>query len=98
MGVDGVGDEQGEMGDNLPFVSLAMDSVQSVSVSNHHVCALSDAGKVKCWGPTYEAVVRPVQHDDDDYHHSKPATGSVAPAPAVRPTRDGADQQHDQNN
>ena len=38
------------------------------------------------------------QHNDDDDHQSHACTGPVSPAPAVRPSRDRTNQQHDQNN
>lgn len=65
---DPIGDDPGEMGDALPFVDLGEDFfVVQVTTGTTHSCALSDDGRVKCWGanadvdqpepPTYE--VRP---------------------------------------
>lgn len=45
------GDAPNEMGDNLPAVSLGTGrTALSVSVGEHHVCALLDNSAVKCWG------------------------------------------------
>jgi hypothetical protein len=46
-----VGDDPGEMGDALPYVDLGSDvRVVQVSPNRHHTCALTDDGRVKCWG------------------------------------------------
>lgn len=56
----GWGDDSGEMGDNLPFLDLGTDFVAvEVAVSPNHSCALSDDGRVKCWG---EAVLQEGDH------------------------------------
>ncbi|MBI4676690.1 MAG: hypothetical protein HY748_03835 [Elusimicrobia bacterium] len=45
------GDGPGEMGDNLPAVSLGAGRTASVVVAGaYHACALLDNGAVKCWG------------------------------------------------
>ncbi|MBI3898788.1 MAG: Ig-like domain-containing protein [Gammaproteobacteria bacterium] len=45
------GDAPGEMGDNLPPVSLgAGRTVVDLIVGNNHKCALLDNGVLKCWG------------------------------------------------
>lgn len=45
------GDEAGEMGDNLPSVSLGTGrTVVQVAAGNSHACALLDNSQVKCWG------------------------------------------------
>lgn len=47
----GLGDEPGEMGDNLPPVSLgASKSAVAISAGNLHTCAILNDGNVKCWG------------------------------------------------
>jgi cysteine-rich repeat protein len=44
------GDEPGEMGDNLPVVSLGPDPATSVEMGSSHVCVLLENRSVKCWG------------------------------------------------
>jgi cysteine-rich repeat protein len=43
------GDQQGEMGDNLAFVSLGQ-KVTAITAGWIHTCALLADGSVKCWG------------------------------------------------
>lgn len=45
---EGIGDDPGEMGANLPFIDVGMDVVEITC----HVfgCALGSEGQVKCWG------------------------------------------------
>ena len=46
-----MGDQSGEMGDALPFVSLAPGrTVAYIAAGNAHTCAILDNGSVKCWG------------------------------------------------
>ena len=46
-----IGDEPGQMGDNLPSIDLGTGrTAKQVSVGRQHVCALLDNGTVKCWG------------------------------------------------
>ncbi len=46
-----LGNNPGEMGDQLPFVDLGRDiRVEQLSVGGAHSCALLTDGKVKCWG------------------------------------------------
>ena len=48
---DNIGDEPGEMGDNLPPVDLGTGrTATAVATSGGHTCALLDDGTVKCWG------------------------------------------------
>ncbi len=45
------GDNAGEMGDNLPAVSLGTSrTATAITAGNAHTCALLDNGAVKCWG------------------------------------------------
>jgi len=43
------GDGGGELGDNLPAISLAGQAV-AISAGGYHSCALLDDGAVQCWG------------------------------------------------
>lgn len=46
-----VGRAETEMGDNLPYTKLGDDFVaKNVECAGAFACALSEAGKVKCWG------------------------------------------------
>jgi hypothetical protein len=52
-----IGDDPGEMGDALPFVDLGHDvRVTQVSIGTYHACALTDAGRIKCWGANYDVT------------------------------------------
>eukprot|EP01083_Nonionella_stella_P184683 671505_1 len=45
------GDDVGQMGDNLPFVDLGSGFTPiQIDSGYKFTCALSDLGKVKCWG------------------------------------------------
>ncbi|CAN0440080.1 unnamed protein product [Pylaiella littoralis] len=45
-----LGDEDGEMGDNLPAVDLGDNTVGQVAAGQSHTCVLSTSGDVACWG------------------------------------------------
>ncbi len=48
---DTIGDQSGEMGDNLNAVALGTGrSVKQITAGFTHTCALLDGGEVKCWG------------------------------------------------
>lgn len=49
--INPLGDELGEMGNNLPVVDLgAGRTAVSLAAGYYHTCALLDDGSVKCWG------------------------------------------------
>ena len=46
-----LGDESGEMGNNLPFVELGTGrTATAISAGGSHTCAILDNASVKCWG------------------------------------------------
>jgi alpha-tubulin suppressor-like RCC1 family protein len=53
------GDGPGEMGDNLPTVSLASSgtAVKDFAAGGIHTCAVLADGRVKCWGSNVEAML-----------------------------------------
>ncbi|MFO0666029.1 MAG: hypothetical protein U0174_18905 [Polyangiaceae bacterium] len=45
------GKAPGEMGDNLPYVSLGTGrTATAIAIGAHHSCAILDDGSIKCWG------------------------------------------------
>jgi alpha-tubulin suppressor-like RCC1 family protein len=49
--ITNLGNLAGQMGDNLPSVDLGSNFMaKKLAAGYHHNCALSTAGKVKCWG------------------------------------------------
>tara|TARA_B100000315_G_C14553231_1_gene576871 strand:- start:321 stop:1973 length:1653 start_codon:yes stop_codon:yes gene_type:complete len=57
LGIDNttyMGDDTGEMGDNLPSINLGTDRTAiAISAGGTHNCALLDNGAVKCWGNNF---------------------------------------------
>ena len=50
--INPTGDEEGEMGDDLPVVTLddeGMRTATKLSCSNQHTCIIMDNGAAKCW-------------------------------------------------
>jgi E3 ubiquitin-protein ligase HERC3 len=46
-----MGDDAGEMGDNLPVVNLGSGlSATKLALGEHHSCAILNNGALKCWG------------------------------------------------
>ena len=46
-----LGDDAGEMGDNLPFVNLGSGrTATAISAGANHTCAILDNNTLKCWG------------------------------------------------
>ena len=43
------GDSANELGDNMPAVELGDFYAVKVDLGYYHTCALSSAGKLKCW-------------------------------------------------
>eukprot|EP01083_Nonionella_stella_P254996 875735_1 len=53
-----LGDEPGEMGDNLTEVDLGSDFIPiEITAAADHTCALSANHTIKCWGANNEAVL-----------------------------------------
>lgn len=48
--VYGVGDDHGEMGDQLPPMPFGGRTTESVSIGGGNACAVFDDGAAKCWG------------------------------------------------
>lgn len=52
------GDGPGEMGISLPFVDLGgAVYVQDITIGQHHSCALTQTGTVKCWGQDWRGQI-----------------------------------------
>lgn len=50
-GVNNVGLQVNDMGDNLPFTDLGSDfRIKALHCGDYTNCAVSDTGKLKCWG------------------------------------------------
>ena len=73
------GDDPGEMGDNLPAISLGTGAVVvSVSAGNEHVCVLLAGGSIKCWGANYNGQLG--QGDSDNRGDDPGEMGDNLPA------------------
>ena len=49
-----MGDNTGEMGDNLPSIDLGTGrTATAIAVGQTHTCAILDNSSVKCWGENY---------------------------------------------
>lgn len=59
-----IGDGTGEMGDNLATIPIGF-TVSDISAGTHHVCALSSAGAVKCWGNNLKGQLGQVRSSSD---------------------------------
>ena len=47
---DNIGDESGEMGDDLDLVDLGSFTVTQIGSGQDHICAINDNYEMKCWG------------------------------------------------
>jgi hypothetical protein len=57
------GDQPGQMGDNLPFVTLGSGhTARAVAVGDAHSCALLDDFQVMCWGDNFHGQLG---HEDN---------------------------------
>ena len=55
---DTLGDETGEMGDNLNPIDLGSNvSVVAIDIGHYHTCALLDSKEVKCWGSGLDGLL-----------------------------------------
>ncbi|HEC08209.1 MAG TPA: hypothetical protein ENI86_01420, partial [Acidimicrobiales bacterium] len=51
-----IGDNPGEMGDNLPSIDLGTGrTAVAIAAGSHHTCAILDDGSLKCWGANTSA-------------------------------------------
>jgi alpha-tubulin suppressor-like RCC1 family protein len=81
------GNSPGEMGTNLPAVSLGTGrTVDAVSLGNAHVCARLDNDQVRCWG--YNASGQLGLGDDDDRGDQAGELGDALPAVDLPPSND----------
>jgi len=49
-----MGDNSGEMGDNLPSIDLGTGrTATAIAAGYYHSCAALDNGAVKCWGDNF---------------------------------------------
>ena len=57
LGIDNtnlMGDETGDMGDNLPSIDLGTGrTATAIAAGYFHTCAALDNGAVKCWGDNF---------------------------------------------
>ena len=49
-----IGDKNGDMGDNLPYINLGTNvRVKKIACAYTHVCVVTNDDKVKCWGANF---------------------------------------------
>ena len=73
-----IGDDTGEMGENLPFVDTGNGlNITKATLGESHTCALFENGSVKCWGET--TLLGIGYNDVDGFGDGYQETGEVLP-------------------
>ncbi|MEC8045373.1 MAG: putative Ig domain-containing protein, partial [Candidatus Thermoplasmatota archaeon] len=73
-----MGDEAGEMGEDLPFVDTGVDlNITEIALGEGHTCALFENGSAKCWGET--TLIGIGYNDVDGFGDGYQETGDVLP-------------------
>ena len=73
-----IGDETGEMGENLPFVDTGNGlNITKATLGESHTCAMFENGSVKCWGET--SLLGIGYNDVDGFGDGYQETGEVLP-------------------
>ena len=73
-----MGDEDGEMGEDLPFVDTGVDlNITDIALGEGHTCALFENGSAKCWGET--TLIGIGYNDVDGFGDGYQETGDVLP-------------------
>ena len=70
---DDIGDDERDMGDNLPALELGAAAVQ-ISAGMSHACAVLEGGVAKCWGDNRQGQLG--QGDKADRGEEKGTMGS----------------------